>query len=210
MIKVLLADDHQMFIDGMKAMLQQEKDIQIVGQASNGDEVLDFLEKNPGDVVVLDIEMPETDGIEATRIIRKEYPRAKVLILSMYNRKNFIIKLMEAGASGYILKDKSKEELIGAIHNVHRGQPHFGLEVLSKITGAGAASEPDIEVQLSERELQVLCLIAEGKTTKEIAPQLNIAETTVNTHRRSLLQKIDVPNEKHLVRYAIKHKLVEL
>ena len=208
MIKVLLADDHQMFIDGMKAMLQQEKDIQIVGQASNGDEVLDFLEKNPVDVVVLDIEMPETDGIEATRIIRKEYPRAKVLILSMYNRKNFIIKLMEAGASGYILKDKSKEELIGAIHNVHRGLPHFSLEVLSKITGA--ASEHDIEVQLSERELQVLCLIAEGKTTKEIAPQLNIAETTVNTHRRSLLHKIDVPNEKHLVRYAIKHKLVEL
>ncbi|MCO6493676.1 MAG: response regulator transcription factor [Phaeodactylibacter sp.] len=208
MINVLLADDQRMFVEGMKAILQQEKDIDIVGEATNGDEVLAFLEKNPVDVVLLDIEMPETDGIEATRIIRKEHPLVKVLILSMYNKKSFILKLMQAGASGYILKEKSKEELIAAIHNVYRGQPHFSLEVLSKI--AGANSEPDTEVQLTERELEVLCLIAEGKTTKEIAPMLNIAEATVNTYRRNLLEKLEVSNDKHLVRYAIKHGLVEL
>lgn len=208
MIKVLLADDHRLFIDGMKAMLQQEKDIEIVGQASNGDEVLAFLETNPVDVVVLDIEMPKTDGIEATQIIRKEYPKTKVLILSMYNKKSFIIKLMQAGASGYILKDKSKGELIGAIHNVYKGLPHFSLEVLSQITRQDL--EPSHEVQLSERELQVLCLIAEGLTSKEISGELHIAEATVNTHRRSLLNKLEVPNEKHLVRYAIKQGLVEL
>ncbi|MCO6493677.1 MAG: response regulator transcription factor [Phaeodactylibacter sp.] len=208
MIKVLLADDHQIIIDGMKAILQQEKDIEIVGEASNGAEVLAFLEKNLVDVVVLDIEMPETGGIEATRIIRKEYPQVKVLILSMYNRKGFILKLMEAGASGYILKEKSKEELIGAIHNVYRRQPHFSLEVLNKITDPTPV--PHNEVELSERELQVLCLIAEGLTTNEISERLNITENTVKTHRRNLLEKLEVPNDKHLVRYAIKHGLVEL
>lgn len=209
MINVLLADDHHMFIDGMKAMLEKEKDIKVVGDASNGDEVLSFLEKNLVDVVVLDIEMPETNGIETAKIIRKEYPKVKVLILSMYNKKTFILELMKAGAAGYILKDKSKEELIGAIYNVYKGQPHFGLEILSQIT-LPEPSETNAEVQLSEREIEVLCLIAEGMTTKEVSKKLFISEATVNTHRRNLLQKIEVPNDKFLVRYAIKHKLVDL
>jgi len=211
MIKILLADDQLMFLDGMIAFLENEKDIQIVGTASNGDEVLDFLERNSDvDVVVLDVEMPKKDGVETARIIKKNplLKRVKVLILSMYNRKDFISKLMEVGADGYILKNKSKEELVQAIHNVHNEQPHFGLEVLRKATSTASNLEKNVE--LTDREREVLCLIAEGKTTKEIAVELYISEPTVNTHRRNLLRKLEFPNDKYLVRYAIKQGLVKL
>lgn len=211
MIKVLLADDHQLMIEGMETILQQEKEIEIVGKAATGDEVLNILKEKEVDVVVLDIEMPGSmgNGIDNTQIIRKDFPKTKVLILSMYNKKSFILKLMEAGAAGYILKNKSKEELLNAIYNVHRGNSHYGLEVLNQITQIGATDE-EPEVQLSEREIEVLCKIAEGMTSLEISKLLNISPATVNTHRRNLLNKLDVPNDKHLVRYAIKHKLIEL
>lgn len=209
MIKVLLADDHRLMRDGIKSILLQEKEIEILGEASNGIEVLRFLERTPVDVAVIDIEMPGMDGIETTKIIRKEHPKTKVLILSMYKRKSFILQLMKAGAAGYILKEKSQQELISAIHNVYRGNSHYGIEVLNQVTKLDREnSEPD--VQLSNRELEVLCLIAEGMTTKEISVELNRSEATVNTHRRNLLHKLEVPNDKHLVRYAIKHKLVKL
>lgn len=211
MIKVLLADDQKMFMDGMIAFLENEKDIQIVGTASNGDEVLTFLGENPDtEVVVLDVEMPEKDGVDTAKIIKKDprLSKVKILILSMYNRKDFISRLMDAGADGYILKNKSKEELVQAIHHVHSGQPHFGIEVLRKATSTNSDLEKNIE--LTDREHEVLCLIAEGKTTREIAAELYISEPTVNTHRRNLLRKLEFPNDKYLVRYAIKQGYVKL
>ena len=209
MIKVLLADDHQLMRDGIKSILRQEKEIEILGEASNGEEVLSFLEHTSVDIAIIDIEMPGMDGIDATKIIRKEYPNTKVLILSMYKRKSFILKLMNAGAAGYILKEKSKQQLISAIHNISRGNSHYGIEVINQVTNLDSENN-ETYVQLSERELEVLCLIAEGLTSKEISVKLSRAEATINTHRRNLLQKLEVPNDKHLVRYAIKHKLVEL
>ena len=158
-------------------------------------------------MVVLDIRMPELNGIETTKIIKKEYPNTKVLILTMYNQKDFIMQLMRVGASGYILKNKSSEELLMAIHNIHKGHSHYGLEILNTATSISNTTE---EVNLTKREEEVLILIAEGQTTKEISAKLNIAEPTVNTHRRNLLQKLEVPNDKYLVRYAIKHGLVSL
>ncbi len=211
MIKVLLADDQTMFLDGLQALLVQEQNIEIVGSVTDGEKVTDFLDKNNEvDVLILDIEMPKRNGIETTKLIRQDHrlKDIKILILTMYNEKNFIVKLIEAGANGYILKNKSKEELVQAIHNVYSGKSHFGLEVLSKATST--KSELDKAVELTDREHEVLCLIAEGKTTREIAAMLYISEPTVNTHRRNLLRKLEFPNDKYLVRYAIKQGYVKL
>lgn len=211
MIKVLLADDQQMFLDGMAAFLEKENKIKVTGTAINGEEVLSFLKEHPEtDVIVMDVEMPEKDGIETTRLIKKDtrLQDVKILILSMYNRKDFILKLMEVNANGYILKNKSKEQLISAIYNVYEGRPHFGLEVMDKVVSTN--SKLDENIQLTEREIDVLRLIAEGMTTREISKKLFVSEPTVNTHRRNLLRKLDFPNDKHLVRYAIKKGLVEL
>jgi len=209
MTTILLADDHQMFIDGMKVYLEKYDHIQIVGEANNGDEVLDFLETNSVDVVVLDVEMPGTNGIEATKFIKKKYPNTNVLILSMYEKKEFIIKLMRYGASGYILKNKSKEELLTAINNVAAGRTHYGLEIMNHAISVSSIDEDD-EVQLTEREIEVLQKIAEGYSSKETADLLFISETTVSTHRRNIMAKLEIPNATHLVRYAIKHGYVVL
>jgi len=208
MIKIILADDHQMFIDGLRAFLKEEEQIQILGIANNGNKVLElFKEHLDVDVIILDIRMPGLDGIEVAKVLRKEYPKTKILIVSMHNKKKFIIELMKLGVAGYVLKDKSKEELVGAIHNVYRGNAHFGLEILNSI----AKSEEDVsdKVELTDREEQVLKLIAEGYPSKEIAKKLYVALATVHVHRKNLLRKTEMENSNQLVRYAIRHGYIE-
>ena len=150
MINILLADDHKILLDGLKAFLQTNSNINIVGEALNGIQVLDILKEHKVDVAVLDIEMPEMDGVETTKQIKKCFPNTKVLILSMYKEKAIIIKLMEMGASGYILKNRSKEELIEAINRVYAGDAHFGIEVLNTITNA--PKETKLLAELTKRE----------------------------------------------------------
>ena len=204
MIKILLADDHQMFTQGMSFILNQEENIEIIGTASNGKEVLEILEDNFVDIAILDIEMPKLDGIETTKIIKSRFPRTKVLIVSMFRKKEFIVNLMSLGVSGYVLKEKSKDQLIHAIYQVYGGNVHFGIEILNELAN-GKIEEKAEEPELTDREKDVLREIGNGNSTKEISQILQIEETTVNTHKRNLRHKLDVPNEKHLVRYAIKH-----
>lgn len=213
MIKILLVDDHKMFIDGLRAFLEKDEKIDIVGEALSGEATMVFLEKNPVDVVVLDIEMKGINGVETTALIKKKFPKTRVLILSMHKKKRFIVGLFKAGASGYVLKNKSKEELLGAIYNVYEGRPHFGLEVLkvaSSIDEPQSQYDYEPEVKLTERETEVLILVAKGFTTQAISDQLFISKLTVNTHRRNLLQKLDLPNAQHLVIYAIKNGLISI
>ena len=203
MIKTVLADDHKIVLEGLAFMIENQNNIEVVGKALNGKEVLDVLSKNVVDVVVLDIEMPEMDGVETTRFIRQQYPDVKIVILTMYNTIGFIRKIAEAGAHGYILKNKGGEELVSAILAVYHGEEYFGEEVSKTLFSSMKQKNMAGEVRLTRREKDVLKLIADGLTSAQISEELSIAKTTVETHRRNLIDKTGVPNTKGLVRFAI-------
>jgi DNA-binding NarL/FixJ family response regulator len=208
MIRIILADDHQIVLDGLKMLLQEEPHIQLVGEAINGKQVLNLLEREAVDIAVLDVEMPVMNGIEASEIIREKYPDTKILILTMYNDQAFIRKLIEIGASGYILKNKGKEELAEAIKDISEGKTYFGREVTNTlISGIQTVvkNKPAEEIPLTKREIDVVKLIADGKSTPQIAEELFIAHSTVETHRRNLIDKTGVPNSKALIKWAIQH-----
>ena len=210
MINIVLADDHKIMIEGLRSFISHNEDIMVLGTAGNGEELLKLMEKSAKvDVAVLDIEMEKLNGVETTKILQREYPGTKVLILSMHKEKQLIMELMKLGISGYLLKDNSPSQLVHAIHQVHSGHAHFGLNVLNELAKPDEEKEPE-PVPLTEREQEVLTLIGMGCTTKEISDKLGILETTVNTHKRNLRHKLDAPNEKHLVRYAIKHGYAEV
>ena len=169
-----------------------------------------LMESSPKvDVAVLDIGMPRLNGIETARILKRDYPSTKVLILSMHKKKHLILELVKMGVSGYILKDNGTSKLVHAIHQIQSGHAHFGLDVLDELQKPDEEKEPET-ISLTEREKEVLTLIGGGMTTKEISKELNILATTVNTHKRNLRHKLEAPNEKHLVRYAIKHGYAEV
>lgn len=208
MIKIILADDHQIVLDGLKMLLQEEANIELLGAVLNGKEVLKILEKEPADIAVLDVEMPLMNGIETSEVIREKFPGTKVLILTMYNDQAFIRKLIEIGASGYILKNKGKEELVEAIKDISEGKTYFGREVTNTlISGIQTVikNKPEKEIPLTRREIDVVKLIADGRSTPQIAEELFIAHSTVETHRRNLIDKTGVPNSKSLIKWAIKH-----
>ena len=211
MIKLLIADDHQMFIDGIKALLKNEKDIKVVGEALNGEEVLSILVKEKADIVLLDINMPKMDGIETTREIRKRFPAVKVIILTMHNKNEFIAGLANEGAAGYVLKNTGKRELIDAIQSVHEGKTFFSKEVTETIMQNlyKKPSEQKIEsAQLTAREKDVLKLIAHEFSTKEIADKLFISTNTVETHRKNLMSKLNTKNIAGLVKFALQTGLI--
>lgn len=212
MIKVLLADDHEMITDGLKSILKNEINIEVVATVSNGEDAVNYIEKNKVDVAILDINMPKMTGIEATKLIIENALETKVLILSMYDTMEFIDELIEAGCQGYILKNKGQEELVKAINRVYNGKPYFGERVQERImeqrmSSAGKLKEK--EVILTTRELEVLKLIAQEFTTPEISKKLFIGESTVNTHRRNLISKLEVKSSLGLVSYAWKKGIVE-
>lgn len=208
MIRVLLADDHQVLTDGIRSFLEKEDGIEVVGEARNGKEALRFLENNPTDVVVLDIEMEEMGGIEATGLIKEKFPQSRVLILSMFEEKEYVQKALEAGADGYVLKDSKKEALVGAIHTVHGGASYIPPWLpLIFIPGP---KKQESEIHPTERERIVLQLLANGLAAKEIAARLDIGENTVRTHIRNLREKFGVSNVVQLVTAALKRGLVRL
>lgn len=209
MIDILIADDHQMFLDGIKVLLQTETDIQIVGEATDGRQVLELLRTRPVDIAVLDIDMPGLNGIETAEQILKDFPQTRILILTMHNKKEFIVDLINLGAAGYILKSRSSDELVEAIRKIAAGKPHFSNEVLQTATSLQRIRRKDTPVQLTSREEDVLRLIGDCQTSREIAEALHIAESTVESHIRNLLGKLDLRNRMQLVRYAVEHGYTE-
>jgi DNA-binding NarL/FixJ family response regulator len=216
-IKILIADDHQMFIDGIAASLKDNEFINIISTANNGAQAIRQLEKELVDVVLLDINMPEMNGIEAAKIIVKNHPLVRIIALSMYLEKEFIEELIHIGVSGYILKNTTMGELEQAIISVSSGKKYFSNDVALKMLDAQTNneyagkidSEPTSQVGLTEREVEVLKLITKEFTTPEIAKKLFISVYTVETHRKNLIRKLNVKNIAGLVKYAIQNGITD-
>lgn len=209
LLKILVVDDHKMIRDGIKSMLQEEKEYLIVGEASNGKQALDILEDIDIDVVIMDINMPEMNGVECTTEIKKNYPNTKVLALTMHDEELYLVKMMEAGAVGYILKDLGKDELLKAIKEIANGKSYFSPEitisVIKELTSPSKQYE-QCNNPLTSRELEVLELIVQEFSNHEIAHKLSISIRTVDAHRRNLLEKTDSKNTAGLVKFALNSK----
>ena len=211
MIHILIADDHQMFIDGIRSLLEDSRDIVVVGEARTGIEVLERCGEKQVDIVIMDINMPEMDGIQATRELLKRHPSVKILGLSMYNDREYISDILKAGAMGYILKNTGKESLLNAIATLQAGNNYLGDEVSKTLLNSfmkHPQTPPSME-KLSGREIEVLECIATGRTTHEIAEQLFISKNTVETHRKNLLYKLKARNTAELVNNAYKQRLIQ-
>jgi two-component system, NarL family, nitrate/nitrite response regulator NarL len=205
-IRVFVADDHELVVDGIRAMLNGERNFVVVGSAKNGLEVISALNDTRPDVILMDINMPHMDGIETTRELKVTHPHIHVVALSMYNNMEFIDNLLDAGASGYLLKNTGKEELMEAIRQVLDGKRYLGKEV-QQVKNEGYKKKErngtDHFETLTKREKEIIRLITRERTTQEIAEELHISPATVETHRKNILNKLDVRNIAGLVKYAL-------
>jgi len=210
MIKVAIADDHQMFIDGIKSLIKGNKTIQVTAEANNGEALLQQIANTSVNVILMDVNMPVMDGIETTKKVKEMFPDIKVIMLTMFGTRDYIEKLLRAGANGYILKNTGKEELTTAIEKVMQGESYFSKEVTERIMeglqGKKTGTNP-MMVELTEREKDVLRLIAQELTSHEIADKLFISFHTVETHRKNLISKLQVKNIAGLVKYAVQNGL---
>ncbi len=213
-IRILLVDDHQMMRDGLRSILDLEDDLDVVGEAGNGYEALEMARTRRPDVIVMDIGMKDLNGIEATRQIMAQNPRAKVVALSTYSNEPYVISMLEAGASGYVLKDAAVDEMRRAIRVVADGSHYLSPEIAGTVVTSrlrGPAQEgASASAALAPRERQILQLLAEGHTSSEIARQLHIATTTVDSHRRNIMKKLDLHSVAELTKYAIREGLTSL
>ena len=210
-IKIAIADDHQMVLDGLQLIISQESSLRMMGTAHNGLEVLDLLAKEPVEVLLLDINMPIMNGIDTMKIIGKEYPNLAVLGLSMLDDTIVIKKLIKYGARGFLLKNSGKEKIIEAITEIHQGQKYFDKAIINKLLendntkSIGTSLFP----KLSRREKEILSLIIQEHTTQEISDALFISFGTVETHRRNIINKLGVRNTAGMVRVALEYQLLE-
>lgn len=212
-IRILLVDDHAVVRQGLRFFLGTQPDLEIVGEARDGREALEQVEALRPDVVLMDLVLPEVDGIEATRRIRQQYPGVKIIVLTSFSDRDRIVPAMQAGADGYLLKDVSPDELARAIHDVVRGQVQLHPEVTRQLVASvtappGPDDRPGVEA-LTPRELEVLRLIARGKSNKEIAAELFITEKTVKTHVSNLLGKLGLHDRTQAAVYAVKRGLAD-
>jgi len=215
-IKIILADDHQMFRDGIKAVLSDEEDIQLIAEVSGGEELMKVLTMRIPHIVITDISMNDLSGIEATRLIKKKYPCVRVLILSMHTHEDFIMNAIKAGASGYIPKDAGRFELLQAIRALSAGDEYF-TNTVSQTFVKGYMKETqtlqnnqDKSQVLTPREIEIVKSIAEGYLNKEIADKLCISIRTVDTHKNNIMQKLALKSTVDIVKYAIKNELIKL
>ncbi|UYZ62675.1 response regulator [Hymenobacter weizhouensis] len=227
MIKVLLADDHTILRDGIRVLLSREPAITVVGEASNGQMLLEMLATTSADVVLMDVNMPVLDGFATMPLLREQFPQVRVLVLSMLNHDHYVSRMLQAGALGYVLKSADHTEIIHAIRTVAAGRPflctEIGLDVLNRLVqrpAPEAASPEDPATvavavgtrkptDLSSRELEVLKLIAEGLTNAEIADKLFTSKRTIETHRQNIIEKTQAKNTAALIRYAMAQGLIE-
>jgi DNA-binding NarL/FixJ family response regulator len=212
-IRVLLADDHKIFRDGVRSILEKEKDIEVVGEAANGSEVIELIEQLDVNVLVLDIDIGTPNGIEITDLVSKNHPDTKILILSMMGLHDFVIQALEKGAIGFLLKNTGKDEVLTAIRSVSKGDSYFSKEVsailIEQLHRPASHRKKSTDIPISPREIEVLKLIALEFSNSEIAEKLYISIRTVDTHRRNLLEKLGAKNTAGLVKFAIRKGLLD-
>ena len=211
-IRVLIVDDHTLVRDGLQGMLTTQKDFTVVGEAENGLEAIERARELQPDIVLMDLRMPELDGVEAMRRIRAEDPQIKVIVLTTYDSDEYVFQAIEAGAKGYLLKDASREELFQAVRATYRGQSPFHSGVIARVLQRFAqlshhTAATDV---ISEREMEVLWLMARGATNKEIAASLSISEGTARTHVSNILQKLGTNHRTEAVTKALEKGIIKL
>ncbi|HOB45666.1 MAG TPA: response regulator transcription factor [Zoogloea sp.] len=209
-IRVLIADDHAIVRQGLRQILSDTPDLTVAGEAENGVQAVQMVRNGEWDVVLMDVSMPDRNGIDALKLIKKEFPRLPVLILSMYPEEQYAIRALKAGASGYLTKQSAPELLVTAIRQVASGKKYVSPSLAEELANAiGEDSERLPHEKLSDREYQTLCMIASGKTPAEIAEALNLSVKTVSVYRARLLEKMNLRNNAELTHYGLKHGLAE-
>jgi len=214
-IRVLLTDDHTLFRQGMRTLLSAEPDIEIAGEASNASDAITFAQELRPDIVLMDVGMPGLSSFEATRQIRKQRPETRVIFLSMYDDEDYLSESVEIGASGYILKDSPADQLVSAIREVYRGGNYLTPRLLARLVddfrvqNRSSLRQPRFGT-LTKREREIMKLLAEGKSVKEVATEFNLSVKTVEAHKFNLMRKLDIHNKAQLVQYAIQKKIIRL
>jgi DNA-binding NarL/FixJ family response regulator len=213
-VRVLIVDDHAIVREGIRALLAVDKDVQVVGEAGGGREAIELARRLAPDVVVMDIAMPDLGGLEATLEIRKDRPDAKIVVLSQYGDSSYVRRFLKAGVSGYVLKKAAGADLVAAIHSVARGglvlDPDVARDALSEASddrAPGAAGADEYE-RLTDREKQVLKLVAEGRSNKEVAALLGISVKTAMSHREHVMEKLRAHDRTALIRFALRHGVI--
>jgi DNA-binding NarL/FixJ family response regulator len=214
-IRVLIADDHKIMLAGLRSLLEKQNYIEVVGEAENGRKAVQMAREKKPDVVVMDVSMPDLNGIEATTQIKESLPETRVIALSMHSDKRFVMGMLRAGAAGYLLKDCASQELANAITQVAGGKKYLSPEITGVVIddflqGGSAEEDETVASVLSAREREVLQLIAEGWSTKQIASHLYVSIKTIETHRRQIMKKLDLHSIADLTKYAIREGLTSV
>ena len=212
-ITLLLVDDHTIVREGLRALLEGESDVEIIGEAENGQQAIAMAKELRPDIVVMDIAMPILNGLQATHVIRKESPRTRIIILSMYTDDEFVVQVIRHGASGYLVKHTAAADLLTAIHEVKRGNAYFSPSISRMIveklsTSMRGGDDQQATLSLTSREVQVLQLITEGLSNKDISVQLEISVKTVEKHREHIMGKLDIHDVAGLTRYALSRGII--
>ena len=213
-VRIVLADDHKLFRDGLRPLLEKQRDLQVVGEASDGREVLELAASLRPDLIVLDVSMPGLNGIEAARRIREIDPAIRIAMLSMHADRRYVLESLKAGATAYLLKDDGFEELIRAIPRILLGRvvlaDRIGGQVVQEYLALAGRSDDSAFARLSPREREVLQLIAEGRSTKQIAAAQDVSVKTVETRRKQIMDKLDLHSVAELTKYAVREGLTTL
>lgn len=211
MITILIADDHSLIREGFKKILSREDDLSVVGEAGNAADIMEFLRKNLCDIIVLDISMPGKTGLDILSDIRIQFPNVKVLILSMHSEEHYALRALKGGALGYLSKDSAPGELITAIRKIHSGRMYVSEAVAEQLAYniGGNKREKLPHEDLSDREFQVMQMLAGGRSISDISERLSISNSTVSTYRQRILEKLNLKNTSELIHYAINNKLID-
>lgn len=208
-IRVLIADDHAIVRQGLRQILSDTEDMVVTGEAENGIRALQMVREGQWDVVLMDVNMPDRNGIDTLKLIKKEFPRLPVLMLSMHPEDQYAIRALKAGAAGYLSKQSAPEQLVHAIRQVAAGKKYVSASLAEQLAEAITEDDRAPHERLSDREYQTLCMIASGKTLTQIGEELNLSVKTVSVYRARLLEKMKLKNNAELTHYGLKHGLVE-